>query len=318
MKPIIKINFVDFWPGFNKTDNYFYKLLSENYNIVIDIDPEILFYSSYGADYLQYKCLRVFYSAENMRPDFTGCDYAITFDYMNNQRHYRLPLYALYIDQTGKLGDLLKVKAREQALELWKSKTKFCCVVVSNGLAKKRNLFFHALSAFKQVDSGGKWLNNVGGPVKDKLEFIKDYKFVLAFENSSSPGYTTEKILDPLLVDSIPVYWGNKLVGKDFNKNCFLNMDDYHSATDLIHEMLAIEKDPEKAIQMIMEPKFPGNQVPAAIAPENISAFLDKVIASKKKIVPVAISYKRILHFIKRKSGTLSFFIKKYTKNNFR
>ena len=30
----IKINFTDFWGGFDKTDNYFYNLLKQNFNIV--------------------------------------------------------------------------------------------------------------------------------------------------------------------------------------------------------------------------------------------------------------------------------------------
>ena len=78
------------------------------------------------------------------------------------------------------------------------------------------------MSSKEKVDSGGKFLNNVGGPVTDKLSFIKDYKFVISFENSSYPGYTTEKILEPMLVNSIPVYWGNPLVYNDFNYRTYI------------------------------------------------------------------------------------------------
>ena len=83
-------------------------------------------------------------------------------------------------------------------------------------------------------------LNNVGGPVADKLAFISEYKFVIAFENSSYPGYTTEKILDPFLVCSIPVYWGNPLIENDFNKMAFLNYFDFDSESDLHQKMLEI------------------------------------------------------------------------------
>ena len=71
--------------------------------------------------------------------------------------------------------------------------------------------FFVKLSKYKQVDSGGRTLNNIGGPVEDKMEFIKDYRFVISFENAEYPGYTTEKIIQPMFVDSIPIYWGNPL-----------------------------------------------------------------------------------------------------------
>lgn len=72
----IKINFFDFWPGFNKKNNYFYNLLSHKYNVIVDKNPELLFYSRYNSDYLKYKWTRIFYSAEKIRPDFLACDFA--------------------------------------------------------------------------------------------------------------------------------------------------------------------------------------------------------------------------------------------------
>jgi len=41
-----------------------------------------------------------------------------------------------------------------------------------------------------------------------KLETIANYKFTLAFENSISRDYVTEKFFDPLIVGSVPVYRG--------------------------------------------------------------------------------------------------------------
>ena len=54
MKEIIKINFSDFWPGFVKEDNYFYNLLAKKYDVKISQNPEILFYSCYGNNYLNF------------------------------------------------------------------------------------------------------------------------------------------------------------------------------------------------------------------------------------------------------------------------
>ncbi|WP_416171499.1 glycosyltransferase family 10 domain-containing protein [Algoriphagus boritolerans] len=74
---------------------------------------------------------------------------------------------------------------------------KFCCFLASNERAKERIEFFKKLSQYKQVDSGGIVHNNLGFRVSDKMKFIKDYKFIVAFENSSYPGYITEKIWHP-------------------------------------------------------------------------------------------------------------------------
>ena len=69
---------------------------------------------------------------------------------------------------------------------------------------ERRERFFEKLSRYKRVDSGGGALNNVGGPVADKLGFIANYKFTIAFENRSRPGYVTEKIFEPLQAGGVP------------------------------------------------------------------------------------------------------------------
>ena len=64
---------------------------------------------------------------------------------------------------------------------------KFCSMVVSNAQVSNpiRERFFRLLSEYKQVDSGGRLWNNVGGPVADKQKFISGCKFNIAFENSA-------------------------------------------------------------------------------------------------------------------------------------
>ena len=60
-------------------------------------------------------------------------------------------------------------------------KRKFCSFVVSNADAKPiRQHFFEKLSDYKKVDSGGRFMNNVGGPVADKIDFHRQHKFVIA------------------------------------------------------------------------------------------------------------------------------------------
>ena len=42
MKNKIKINFSDFWGGFDKTNNYFYNLLKEEFDVEISNNPDYL------------------------------------------------------------------------------------------------------------------------------------------------------------------------------------------------------------------------------------------------------------------------------------
>jgi alpha(1,3/1,4) fucosyltransferase len=293
---VLKIKFVDFWYGFHSTENYFYKLLALKYNVEISDTPQILIYSCYGKEYLKYNCTKIFYTAENLRPDFTGCDFAITFDYNNDRRHFRLPLYAIYIDQAGSVEQMLKNNTRDEAVNIWRGKTKFCCMVVSNGHSKKRLDFFEKLSKYKMVDSGGKIMNNVGGPIKDKMDFIKDYRFVIAFENASSIGYTTEKLIEPFLTNSIPIYWGNPVVHRDFNEASFIHLHKLKTEEELIAEIIKIDSDEEKAIEILTQPKFLNGKIPDDIDKSKLASFLDFVVNESKDKTPVAKTWKSNIH----------------------
>lgn len=284
----IKIKFVDFWYGFSPDKNYFFKLLSSYYNPELSDIPDILIFSCYGTEHLKYDCIKIYFTAENLRPDFAGCDYAISFDYNNHPRHYRLPLYALYIDQLGTCENLIAKKPREEAVSIWNKKRKFCCMVVSNGRSQKRLQFFEKLSEYKQVDSGGQVLNNVGGPVKNKMDFIKDYRFVIAFENSSYPGYTTEKIIEPLMADCIPLYWGDPLVNKEISQNCFLELKADNSVDKYIEMIKEIDQDDEKAIAMLMADKFVGNTIPDSINKQKLKLFFDLIIHDLEFRTPIS------------------------------
>ena len=175
MKKKLKINFGNFWPTFKKEDNYFTRALEKNYEIEISDNPEIYFFTHcYDGkhEYLKYKCHRVFLGWENVRANWRIADYVIDCDfYENNPRHLHWPIWAAW--------DLKSLVKNTTPFKV-EHKKKFACMVVSNANAEERIRFFTELSKYKQVDSGGKWNNNVGGPVADKSKFIKDYKLLLS------------------------------------------------------------------------------------------------------------------------------------------
>ena len=218
MKTKLKIKFTDFYDGFVWNGHCLYKYLNQYFELELSDTPDLIIYSCYGTEFLKYSCPRIFYTAENIRPDFRFCDFAVSFDYNYNQNHFRLPLYSVYFTNQN------LTKARD-AKSLLNKKTSFCSFVVSNATETEERInFFHELSKYKQVASGGKYANNVGGPVANKRDFIGKYLFNIAFENSSHPGYTTEKIAEPWLEGCIPIYWGDPEITRDINPDCFINM----------------------------------------------------------------------------------------------
>lgn len=257
MRKRIKIDFTDFWHNdteSEKKNNPLFKLLSKRYDLELSDKPDFLIYSAKGRKFLDYVCTRIFYTAENVRPNFDECDYAFSFDYPMTDRNYRLPLYKFYYD-------LEKLTEAKDVENVFKAKTKFCNFVFSNLKAKARVDFFEALSRYKRVDSGGRVLNNIGYLVDDKIEFLKPYKFTIAFENSSYPGYTTEKILEAMIANTVPIYWGNPLIHQDFNPKSFINCHEYDSFDKVIEKVVELDNDDELYKQYLAEPYFPNNAI---------------------------------------------------------
>ena len=60
------------------------------------------------------------------------------------------------------------------------------------------------------------------------IRLYEDYRFVLAMENKSSPGYITEKILNAFLGGAIPIYYGTEEVFDVFNRDAFV----YYNVSD--------------------------------------------------------------------------------------
>jgi len=272
-KKKIKINFSDFWGGFNRTDNYFYNLLKEEFDVEISNNPDYLFFSLFGNQHQQLNCKKIFYTGENIAPPLDYCDYSFSFDYLDNPRNYRLPHYLLYPGYY----DLDKPKEINKSL----AKRKFCNFVVSNGNCVERNSFFSKLSKYKKVDSGGAFMNNIGGTVQDKRQFQSEYKFTISFENNAyrpqHSGYTTEKIMEPMTVNSMPIYWGNPDIGLEFNTKSFINYYDFKSEDDLVGYIIELDKNDDKYLEKLNQPWFSDYNIPENNKIENIKSFLYKI-----------------------------------------
>jgi hypothetical protein len=284
------------WRGFKPEINWFTIFLRQYFEVEISDDPDFLIYSVYGDKYVKYKCIRIFYTPENILPNFFNCDYALSYSFINRPNHYRLPLYCTWDETTS----LFKMNPKMSFQEFKQKKTKFCSIVVSNGKAKERNLFFEKLSKYKQVDSGGRFLNNVGGPVKNKVEFLSDYKFNIAFENVSSPGYVTEKIVQSMMVDTIPIYWGSACIERDFNTKSFVNYHDYSSDEEVIDRIITLDNNDKLMEEMLAESWFNNNEINNCGDRERIFQFFKMIFITPK--VPVASDWNQLPSFMMRKA----------------
>ncbi|MCV4776722.1 glycosyltransferase family 10, partial [Escherichia coli] len=82
------------------------------------------------------------------------------------------------------------------------------------------------------------------------LEAQSEARFNIAFENQISPGYVTEKLINPLLAGSVPIYWGAPEAVGDFNAAAFVNANEFASLDDLVRHVIAIDDDPEAVAEL--------------------------------------------------------------------
>jgi len=66
-------------------------------------------------------------------------------------------------------------------------------------------------------------------PVRAKEEAFLKYKYAVAIENGQTPHYFSEKIIDPILCWTTPIYWGCSNISKYFPKGSFIEIKHLNS-----------------------------------------------------------------------------------------
>lgn len=274
----VSISFCDFWPSFDVSNNFFLDILRKKYTVEINNNnPDFLFCSIFGNKSLNYSSTKIVFMGENATPDFNAFDYALGFDWMSfDDRYFRLPLYRLYMKKDEGCSRSAEFFAAEEA-----AKKSFCNFLYSNNRCAHplREYFFDLLSKYKRVDSGGSVRNNIGYRIDDKLAWQRGYKFSIAFENSLKRGYSTEKLYDALRAHTVPIYWGNPLIGREFNTKRFINVHDYATLDDVVQRVRELDNDPRQFLEVLSEPYFVDGTPPMLTDDPALEDFLIRIIA---------------------------------------
>lgn len=281
MSSSLTVKFIDFWPSFDIHNNKFIDALRAKFQVTtLEPDnpskPDLLFYSrcGIGNHYKYNDCVKIFYTGENDCPNFNECDYSISFhDIDVNGRNLRYPLYALEIntDSIPETKSGIKMASRG-----------FCSLVMSNSSMcdPQRIRIIDAVNNYREIASGGKFRNNIGHRVDDKLDFLSQYKFNLALENSYVEGYVTEKIAEAFLSSSVPIYWGSKTALSDFNPASFINVADYATLDSLVSDIKSIDSDLKLYLSYLTAPSKLADAV--TDFDDRLSSFLTRIASNPK------------------------------------
>ena len=283
-KKTIKLKYVDHDSKvITPADGPFWNILSKRYNIEPSDDPDYVIYGPFGDEHLRYfDAVKIFYTGECITPDFNLCDYAIGFDYLEfGDRYFRYPLWLKYGREQN-----LRMEHKHLDINASLAKRDFCSYVVSNedGDAMRDQLFDY-ISEYKKIDSGGRYRNNIGIPngVSDKLEFQKSHKFALACENCSHIGYTTEKLMEAFEAQTVPIYWGDPEVVRDFNPDSFISCNG-KSLQEVLEEVIRIDQDDAVYMNMLSQPALKGSNQGILVREKELEEFLYGIFDQDKEV----------------------------------
>ncbi|XP_044735609.1 alpha-(1,3)-fucosyltransferase B [Chrysoperla carnea] len=119
-----------------------------------------------------------------------------------------------------------------------------------------RDEYVKQLMEYVQIDSYGDCLNNKRLPESlredylnnfygsEILEFMSEYKFVIAIENAECEDYITEKLWKPLVAGAVPIYKGASTV-RDWlpNSKSTILIDDFDNIKDLAKFILKMNSN---------------------------------------------------------------------------
>lgn len=252
----------------NPEDHYIYHWLCERYDVVLDeLNPDFLFYDVFGNEHLNYKnCVKIFLPTEDEIPDFNQCDYGTGFvDMTYRDRYFYHNLFLSDITE--------KFQERSIVTDDFINRN-FCNFIYSNASfgegALLRQELCKRLMKYKRVDCPGAVLNNmdrnvindvyIGDWRRSKREFQRQYKFTIACENDATDGWTTEKMPDAMRAFSVPIYYGNSDVNRDFNPKAFINIAYYGFDLDkVVERIIYLDTHDDEYLAMLKEKPLQDN-----------------------------------------------------------
>ena len=225
-------------------------------NIEIDENnPDYLIYATFGCEHILYKfnnTINIAFFTENQLPDLNFADYAVGLGHINHlDRFFTFP-YIVYDMNLRNITSRDIDIIRNNVLKFEK-REKFCAVLITNPVGF-RLYFLNELNKYKKIDMAGRFHNNVGEYVSDKVKFLKKYKFSIAMENSEADGYASEKIIDSFLAGTIPIYYGDYMVDEYINPKSYILIKNELDLENKINYIIQIDND-DNLYRKIMKEK---------------------------------------------------------------
>ncbi len=181
--------------------------------------------------------ITLFQTGENVRHDTVNTDYAISFDFTKDEKHFRFPYWMEMVDWSHegiignanpRFGKLLSLHDMTKPLGSEFLKRNMKAAFITSHLNEPRKTLWNAITKIIEVEGFGPYFNheikNHHESRFNKIEVLSHFTFNLCPENGLYPGYYTEKIPEAFLSGCLPLTWVDSNVGVDFNPLAMINL----------------------------------------------------------------------------------------------
>jgi hypothetical protein len=276
----IKVCAANFWPGFSLQVGFVRYLLDQALGpikvVTSEKEADIVVSSVFprrtrikkmlGITWPLHPEKTISFIWENQRPDYTKCRFSISSDFDSyGGRNFRVPLWYMQLqwpdlnrDQPApgskawsSFEPLVSIESLLEPRPASAHRPGFCCFVAAN---REPHRMFAAerLSTIQHVDLFGPI---AGKPFQgSKYEILSRYRFNLCFENSTFPGYYTEKLLQSWVGGCVPLYYSDKWFARDFNPRSAINRSDFASLDQFVEYVATVDADPARMEELLQAP----------------------------------------------------------------
>ena len=288
MTKTIRIAFIDWWGGWNPTQNFFTELLRHSYNLVV-LDSsqaqqaDLVFYSIFGDHHHIIDPNKlIHFSGESHWHTHGLC--RITCNQDTTDRNICLPLWSMFLDWFGvtSYGNPDWLIPLEYICERpYYSNTK---AVSGNIFALVGNLNPDSLRTKVLATLNNCGIKNLAGKITNtyraKHDIFSTSLLTIAMENKIQPGYLTEKIVQSYAAGTVPIVLDIEKINVPYiNKEAILNVDS---------DELFKAKDPNEYFRDLVSdalkngvyqhPLFINNKIPKEYSPLSILNQLETFI----------------------------------------
>lgn len=168
--------------------------------------------------------VRIFFSGENLHnprhAQYAGYmlegkrpfDLGIGFDYFDDERYIRFPLWMMYMFAPDSTEDDIRKKCELLRYPQIGQRDNFAALIARADWNGKRGELADTMSKYGEIKYPSAFRHNdetlKASFNDDKIAYLKQFKFNICPENTNAMGYVTEKIFESISAGCIPVYWG--------------------------------------------------------------------------------------------------------------